>query len=123
MTKPFIIAEIGINHNGNMDIAKKLIDIAADAGCNAVKFQKRTIDEVYTQEYLSDTRNSPWGTTQREQKEGLEFEKAEYNENRNHPRSSLRTKGGFPRMSSQLAKRIISFGQPRTIAHRVDCNR
>jgi N-acetylneuraminate synthase len=80
MTKPFIIAEIGINHNGDMNITKKLIDVAVEAGCDAVKFQKRTIDSVYTQEYLNGPRNSLWGTTQREQKEGLEFGKAEYDE-------------------------------------------
>jgi len=69
----FIIAEIGINHNGDLGIAKDLIDVAADAGANAVKFQKRTIDLVYTKEMLDGPRESPWGTTQREQKEGLEF--------------------------------------------------
>lgn len=74
----FIIAEIGINHNGDIGIAKKLIDIAALAGCDAVKFQKRTVDAVYTQEYLAGPRESPWGTTQREQKEGLEFGEREY---------------------------------------------
>lgn len=78
--KVFIIAEIGINHNGDMEIAKKLIDVAVDAGCNAVKFQKRTIDKVYTAEYLASPRESPWGTTQREQKEGLEFGQADYAE-------------------------------------------
>ena len=78
--KVFFIAEIGINHNGDMNIAKELIDIAADAGCDAVKFQKRTIDKVYTQEVLASPRQSPWGTTQREQKEGLEFGLEEYRE-------------------------------------------
>ena len=73
-----IIAEIGINHNGEVDIAKKLIDVAADAGCDLVKFQKRTIDAVYTQEYLDSPRASRWGTTQRAQKEGLEFGLDEY---------------------------------------------
>ena len=77
---PFFIAEIGINHNGDLDIAKKLIDAAADIGCDAVKFQKRDIDTVYTQEYLASERQSPWGSTQRQQKEGLEFGKAEYDE-------------------------------------------
>ncbi len=76
----FIIAEIGINHNGDLDLAKRLIDAAVVAGCDAVKFQKRTIDKVYTQEYLAEPRQSPWGTTQREQKEGLEFSKEEYDE-------------------------------------------
>jgi len=77
---PFIIAEIGINHNGSLEIAKKLIDMAFECGCNAVKFQKRTLDIVYTQEFLDSKRESPWGTTQRHQKEGLEFEKDEYDE-------------------------------------------
>ena len=74
----FICAEIGINHNGDINLAKKLIDAAAVAGCDAVKFQKRTVDKVYTQEYLDGPRQSPWGTTQRAQKEGLEFGKEEY---------------------------------------------
>lgn len=78
--KTFIVAEIGINHNGDLQIAKQLIDVASKAGCDAVKFQKRTIDKVYTKEYLDDFRQSPWGTTQREQKEGLEFGQAEYDE-------------------------------------------
>ncbi len=76
----FIIAEIGINHNGTVDIAKQLIDVAKDAGGDAVKFQKRTIDLVYTKEMLDSPRESPWGTTQRAQKEGLEFGIKEYNE-------------------------------------------
>ena len=76
----FIIAEIGINHNGDMAIAKKLIDVAKEAGSDAVKFQKRTIDLVYAKEMLDSPRESPWGTTQREQKEGLEFGSKEYHE-------------------------------------------
>ncbi len=76
----FISAEIGINHNGDLDITKRLIDAAALAGCDAVKFQKRTIDKVYTQEFLDSLRESPWGSTQRAQKEGLEFNEAEYAE-------------------------------------------
>ncbi len=76
----FIIAEIGINHNGSVEIAKQLIDVAKDAGADAVKFQKRTIDLVYTKEMLDSPRESPWGTTQRAQKEGLEFGTKEYNE-------------------------------------------
>ena len=76
--KPFVIAEIGINHNGDIAIAKKLIDIAKNAGCDAVKFQKRTLDIVYTQELLDSPRESPWGKTQRDQKQGLEFGKKEY---------------------------------------------
>jgi len=74
----FIIAEIGINHNGDVSICKELIDVAADAGCDAVKFQKRDIDQVYTQDYLASYRESPWGTTQREQKTGLEFDAEHY---------------------------------------------
>ena len=69
----YLIAEIGINHNGDFNIAKKLIDYAAEAGFNAVKFQKRTIDKVYTKEFLDSPRDSPWGKTQRDQKNGLEF--------------------------------------------------
>lgn len=76
--KTFIVAEIGINHNGDLKLAKNLIDVAAVAGCDAVKFQKRTVDKVYTQEYLDSPRKSPWGTTQRAQKEGLEFGREEY---------------------------------------------
>jgi N-acetylneuraminate synthase len=76
----FLIAEIGINHNGDLAIAKQLIDAAADAGFDAVKFQKRTIDVVYSKELLDGPRESPWGTTQREQKEGLEFSKDQYEE-------------------------------------------
>ena len=74
----FVIAEVGINHNGDLNIAKKLIEWAALSGCDAVKFQKRTVDKVYTKEYLDSYRESPWGTTQRAQKEGLEFGKVEY---------------------------------------------
>ena len=76
----FISAEIGINHNGDMSICKKLIDVAVSAGCDAVKFQKRDIDQVYTQEFLDSPRESPWGTTQRDQKKGLEFGKEQYEE-------------------------------------------
>jgi N-acetylneuraminate synthase len=76
----FIIAEIGINHNGDLDIAKKLIEGAHRFGADAVKFQKRTLDLVYSKELLDSPRESPWGTTQRQQKEGLEFGVAEYKE-------------------------------------------
>jgi len=76
----FIVAEIGINHNGDMSICKELIDIASESGCNAVKFQKRDINKVYTQEFLDSPRESPWGVTQREQKSGLEFGMGEYKE-------------------------------------------
>ena len=76
----FIVAEIGINHNGDMSICKELIDVASESGCNAVKFQKRDINKVYTQDFLNSYRESPWGTTQRDQKSGLEFDLNEYKE-------------------------------------------
>ncbi len=78
--RPIVIAEIGINHNGSLDIARQLIDMASEAGCDFVKFQKRTIDIVYTPAQLAQPRESPWGSTQREQKEGLEFNEQEYDE-------------------------------------------
>jgi N-acetylneuraminate synthase len=74
----FVIAEIGINHNGDIKIAKKLIDIAVLAGCDAVKFQKRTIDKVYSEDILNSPRESPWGKTTRDQKLGLEFSFKDY---------------------------------------------
>ena len=74
----FIIAEIGINHNGSLNICKKLIDIAKNSGCNAVKFQKRTLNKVYSKEQLLSTRESPWGNTFYDQKKGLEFGLKEY---------------------------------------------
>lgn len=73
-----ITAEIGINHNGDLSLCKKLIDVAVNAGADCVKFQKRDINEVYTQEYLDSERDSPWGGTQRDQKAGLEFDLKEY---------------------------------------------
>jgi N-acetylneuraminate synthase len=76
----FISAEIGINHNGDVDMAKRLVDMAKDCGCDAVKFQKRTVGKVYSKEILDSPRDSPWGTTTREQKLGLEFNKREYDE-------------------------------------------
>ncbi len=78
--KVFIIAEIGINHNGDMKIAKKLIDMAKDVGCDAVKFQKRDLNIVYSKEELNSDRESPWGKKFIDQKKGLEFEKPEYDE-------------------------------------------
>src|SRR5205085_954139 len=80
MPKTYIIAEIGINHNGDLNIAKQLIDLAVKCGCDAVKFQKRTIEAVYPKSVLDTPRESPWGTTTRQQKEGLEFGLAEYRE-------------------------------------------
>ena len=76
----FFIAEIGINHNGDMKICKQLIDLAVTAGCDAVKFQKRDIESVYSKEFLDSYRESPWGKTQRDQKMGLEFNKDQYQE-------------------------------------------
>ena len=76
----FIIAEIGINHNGSLEIAKKIIDFCADSKVDAVKFQKRDINLVYSKDLLSQKRESPWGTTQYDQKKGLEFGKEEYDE-------------------------------------------
>lgn len=73
-----VVAEIGINHNGDMGICKQLIDVAAESGADCVKFQKRDLNNVYTQEFLDSPRESPWGTTQREQKAGLEFSADEY---------------------------------------------
>jgi len=74
----FVIAEIGINHNGEAQIAKKLIDVASLAGCEAVKFQKRTIDVVYTPEELAKPRETPFGETNGDLKRGLEFGQSEY---------------------------------------------
>jgi N-acetylneuraminate synthase len=79
MDRVMMVAEIGINHNGDIDLAKRLIDVAVLADCDFVKFQKRTINLVYDEEDLGRYRESPWGTTNREQKEGLEFGKEEYN--------------------------------------------
>jgi len=76
----FIVAEIGINHNGDIEIAKELIKVAKESGCNAVKFQKRNIDKVYSEEFLNSYRDSPWGKTQRDQKNGLEFDLKQYQE-------------------------------------------
>ena len=76
----YVIAEIGINHNGDIDLAKKLINVASGSGCDAVKFQKRTIDVVYTAEELAKPRESPFGATNGDLKRGLEFEQEEYEE-------------------------------------------
>ena len=80
MNNIFLIAEIGINHNGSINIAKKLIDNAKLSGFDAVKFQKRDIDLVYKQDFLGSFRDSPWGKTQRDQKEGIELNIKQYNE-------------------------------------------
>ncbi len=78
--KIYVVAEIGINHNGDLKLAKELIDIASDCKCDAVKFQKREIELVYSKEILDSPRESPWGKTQRDQKKGLEFTIEEYDE-------------------------------------------
>ena len=80
MKKPYLIAEIGINHNGDLSLAKKLIDVAVENKFDAVKFQKRDINLVYSKEVLDTLRESPWGNTTREQKFGLEFGKNEYDQ-------------------------------------------
>lgn len=76
----YIIAEIGINHNGDINLCKDLIKVAKSCGCNAIKLQKRDINLVYTQEFLDSIRESPWGNTQRDQKQGLEFDLNAYKE-------------------------------------------
>ena len=78
--KTLIIAEIGINHNGDLNIAKQLIDLCVDCKVDAVKFQKRDINVVYSKDQLAQERKSPWGNTQYDQKKGLEFGKEEYDE-------------------------------------------
>ena len=75
-----IISEIGINHNGDLDLAKKMILVSKECGSDIVKFQKRNIDLVYSKELLSEPRQSPWGKTQRDQKAGLEFSQKDYEE-------------------------------------------
>jgi N-acetylneuraminate synthase len=82
----YVVAEAGINHNGDIDIAKKLIKMAKDAGCDAVKFQKRDLETVYGSELLDQPRESPWGNTQRAQKQALEFGAEEYRILRNYCR-------------------------------------
>ena len=80
MNKIFFIAEIGINHNGDLSIIKELIKRSKDSGFDAVKFQKRTIEKVYSKDLLDQERESPWGNSQREQKEGLELDYIQYKE-------------------------------------------
>ena len=79
-TSIYVIAEAGINHNGDMAIAKKLCEEAKKAGCNSIKFQKRTINLVYSKKLLDEPRESPWGKTQRDQKVGLELSEANFKE-------------------------------------------
>ena len=75
-----IIAEAGINHNGSIELAKELIKVVAASGADIIKFQKRDIESVYSEDFLASTRDSPWGTTQRAQKEGLELSIESYRE-------------------------------------------
>ena len=95
MVGVILVGEIGINHNGDMGIAKKLIDVANLAGLDYVKFQKRDINSVYTKEFLDSPRQSPWGTTQRKQKEGIEFSKSDYLEIDNYVKNNTNIKGWF----------------------------
>ena len=88
MMDTYIIAEIGINHNGDIELAKTLIDKAKESDCNAVKFQKRTIDVVYSSEELDKPRDSPFGTTTRQQKEGIEFSLTELKELQDYTQKS-----------------------------------
>ena len=76
----FIVAEIGINHNGDVDLAKRLISVALAAGCDAVKFQKRTVEVVYSADELAKPRENPFGPTNGDLKYGLEFEQEDYEE-------------------------------------------
>src|SRR5262245_47527414 len=83
----FVVAEIGINHNGSLETAKALIDAAAAAGCDAVKFQKRTIELVYSAEELARPRENPFGPTNGDLKRGLEFNADQYAEIDRHCQS------------------------------------
>ena len=74
----FITAEIGTNHLGDVKVAKQLINVAKAAGCDAIKFQKKSVNKIYSEEFLNSPLESPWGTTNREQKEGLEFGQQEF---------------------------------------------
>ena len=74
----FVIAELGTNHMGDIEVAKKIIDVAVDAGCNAVKLQKKNVEKIYTKEFLDSPLDSPWGTTQREMRLHREFSDNEF---------------------------------------------
>lgn len=76
----YTVAEIGINHNGDLDVAKRLISVAVAAGCDAVKFQKRTLDVVYSPEEMARPRESPFGETNGDLKRGLEFGVGQFRE-------------------------------------------
>lgn len=105
-----IIAEIGINHNGDLALAKQLIDLAKSCGADAVKFQKRTVDVVYHPHVLSCPRSSPWGTTNGDQKRGLEFGRAEYDAIDAHCRAL-----GFPWFASAWDLESLAFLRPYTL--------
>ena len=106
----FFIAEIGINHNGDMKICKQLIDVAVDAGCDAVKFQKRDINLVYNKEFLDSPRESPWGKTQRDQKMGLEFSEKDYQEIDNYcKKKNINWFASAWDLNSQLFLRKFNF--------------
>jgi N-acetylneuraminate synthase len=100
----YIVAEIGINHNGDVKLAKKLIDAAVDAGCSAVKFQKRTVDVVYTPEELARLRESPFGTTNGDLKRALEFGPDAYTEIDRHCRQV-----GIPWFASCWDETAVDF--------------
>ena len=74
----FVVAELGTNHMGDIEVAKKIIDVAVDAGCNAVKLQKKNVEKIYTKEFLDSPLDSPWGTTQREMRLHREFSDDEF---------------------------------------------
>ena len=74
----FVIAELGTNHMGDIEVAKKIIDVAVDAGCNAVKLQKKNVEKIYTKEFLDSSLDSPWGITQREMRLHREFSDNEF---------------------------------------------
>ena len=95
MNNVVVVAEIGINHNGNIDVVKKLIDVAEIAGLDYVKFQKRDIESVYTKEFLDSPRESPWGVTQRDQKMGIEFTEEDYVHINNYVEGCKSVKGWF----------------------------
>ncbi len=95
MNNVIIVAEIGINHNGDMDLAKKMIDVANLAELDYVKFQKRSINSVYTKEFLDSPRESPWGTTQGEQKRGIEFGTLDYTKINSYVKKKDHLKGWF----------------------------
>jgi len=76
----FVIAEIGTNHMGNLKIAKQIIDLAKDAGCDAVKFQKKNVEKIYTKKFLDSPMDSPWGTTQRQMRTHREFSIKQFEE-------------------------------------------